>query len=174
MATSAMPMMRPRFAVTLPMALPMDISTMPMPLPGESASAARASSAAKMETSSSGKVVAKLTTVAPTISFGMPEASAIHDAASTKKSPPLMMSTRPTMSSKTVIAISICKFPFFYAFRAFSFSSSARLRGERHYFYYSGEPQENPVLFAFFVKFYGFIRRTQGCGRVLRAFRGVL
>jgi len=33
---------------------------MPMPLPGESASAARASSAAKMETSSSGKVVAKL------------------------------------------------------------------------------------------------------------------
>lgn len=80
---------------------------------GESASAARASSAAKMETSSSGKVVAKLTTVAPTISFGMPEASAIHDAASTKKSPPLMMSTRPTMSSKTVIAISICKFPFF-------------------------------------------------------------
>ena len=29
-------------------------------------------------------------------------------------------------------------------------------------------------LFAFFVKFYGFIRRTQGCGRALRAFRGVL
>ena len=116
-----MPMMRPRFAVTLPMALPMDISTMPMPLPGESASAARASSAAKMETSSSGKVVAKLTTVAPTISFGMPEASAIHDAASTKKSPPLMMSTRPTMSSKTVIAISICKFPFFTLSERFRF-----------------------------------------------------
>ena len=63
----------------------------------------------------------RLTTVAPTISFGMPEASAIHDAASTKKSPPLMMSTRPTMSSKTVIAISICKFPFFTLSERFRF-----------------------------------------------------
>lgn len=169
-----MPMMRPRFAVTLPMALPMDISTMPMPLPGESASAARASSAAKMETSSSGKVVAKLTTVAPTISFGMPEASA-HPRCGIHKEIAALDDEHETHDEQQDCNCNFhLQIPLFYAFRAFSFSSSARLCGERHYFYYSGEPRENPVLFACFVKFYGFIRRTQGCGRALRAFRGVL
>lgn len=50
-------MIRARLAVTLPTALPMAISTLP-------------SKAAMEDTRSSGRVVAKLTTVAPTISLG--------------------------------------------------------------------------------------------------------
>ena len=40
-------------------------------------------------------VVAKLTTVAPMINFGMPVDSAIHVAASTNRSPPFMIQNRP-------------------------------------------------------------------------------
>ena len=79
-------MIRPVLAVTEPTALPMAMSALP-------------SSAEKTDTSISGIVVAKLTTVAPMMNFGIPEASAIHVAASTKKSPPLMMHTRPAANS---------------------------------------------------------------------------
>ena len=63
--------MRPMLAVTLPTALPMDMSTFPW-------------SAAMTETSISGRVVQMLTIVAPTISLGIPLTSAIQEAASTK------------------------------------------------------------------------------------------
>ena len=79
-------MIRPVLAVTEPTALPMAMSALP-------------SSAEKTDTSISGMVVAKLTTVAPMMNLGIPEASAIHVAASTKKSPPLMMHTRPAANS---------------------------------------------------------------------------
>ena len=62
---------RPMFAVTLPTALPTAMSTFPW-------------AAAIRETSISGRVVARLTMVAPTISFGTPLTSAIQEAASTK------------------------------------------------------------------------------------------
>ena len=81
-------MIRPTLAVTEPTALPTAISALP-------------SSAAKTETSISGSVVAKLTTVAPTMNFGMPKASAIHVAASTNQSPPLMMKTSPAAKNSS-------------------------------------------------------------------------
>ena len=107
MQTSDRHMIRPTLAVTEPTALPTAISALP-------------SSAAKTETSISGSVVAKLTTVAPTMNFGMPNASAIHVAASTNQSPPLMIKTSPaTKSSRTVkrlepvklMAMTILPFP---------------------------------------------------------------
>ena len=83
MQTSDRHIISPVFAVTEPTALPTAISALP-------------SNAENTETSISGMVVAKLTTVAPMMNLGMPEASAIHVAASTKRSPPLMMHIRPT------------------------------------------------------------------------------
>ena len=79
-------MIRPVLAVTEPTALPTAMSALP-------------SRAENTDTSISGMVVATLTTVAPMMNFGMPEASAIHVAASTKKSPPLMMHTSPAANS---------------------------------------------------------------------------
>ena len=84
--TSERQRINPVLAVTDPTALPTAISALP-------------SSAAKTETSISGRVVAKLTTVQPMINLGIPEASAIQAAASTKKSPPLMMQTSPAVNS---------------------------------------------------------------------------
>ena len=60
----------------------------------------------KVPDNASGIVVAKLTTVAPIINFGMPEASAIQLAASTKRSPPFIMQTRPT-ANRTRTSISV-------------------------------------------------------------------
>ena len=74
--------MRPVLAVTEPTALPTAMSAFP-------------SKAENSDTSSSGMVVAKLTTVAPMINFGMPVDSAIHVAASTNRSPPFMIQNRP-------------------------------------------------------------------------------
>ena len=79
---------RPILAVTEPTALPIAISFCPF-------------AAAIDETRSSGSVVAKLTTVAPIMNFGIPVASAIHVAASTKTSPPLTISTRPITNKIT-------------------------------------------------------------------------
>ena len=76
------------FAVTDPIALPMAISALP-------------ERAAKTETIISGNVVARLTTVAPTITFGIPETSAIHAAASTNTSPPLIIRAIP-IRNKTI------------------------------------------------------------------------
>mgnify|MGYP003355817753 CR=1 FL=1 len=72
----------PVLAVTEPTALPTAMSAFP-------------SKAENSDTSSSGMVVAKLTTVAPMINFGMPVDSAIHVAASTNRSPPFMIQNRP-------------------------------------------------------------------------------
>ena len=73
--------------------------------------------AAMTETSSSGRVVARLTIVAPMISLGIPLTSAIQDAASTKKSPPFTMNMMPTRNRKIIHASSICVTPFFREFR---------------------------------------------------------
>ena len=97
-------MIRPMLAVTLPTALPMAMSTLPF-------------AAAMTETSISGRVVARLTIVAPTISFGMPLTSAIQDAASTKKSPPFTMNTIPTRNKKITVANSIFPTSFFRILR---------------------------------------------------------
>ncbi len=86
-------MIKPRFATTLPTALPTAISTEPRAV-------------AMIETMSSGSVVASETTVAPTKRGESPEISAIQDAASTKKSPPFTMSAMPTASKKAASAIS--------------------------------------------------------------------
>ena len=83
---------RPILAVTEPTALPIAISFCPF-------------AAAIDETRSSGSVVAKLTTVAPIMNFGIPVASAIHVAASTKTSPPLTISTRPITNKITAYII---------------------------------------------------------------------
>ena len=56
---------------------------------------------AMTDTIISGSVVARLTIVAPTINFGMPETSAIQLAASTKRSPPLTISTRPITNNSS-------------------------------------------------------------------------
>ena len=66
--TSDRHMISPVFAVTEPTALPTAISALP-------------SKAANTDTIISGMVVAKLTTVAPIMNFGMRDASAIHVAA---------------------------------------------------------------------------------------------
>ena len=73
----------PVLAVTLPTALPMASSDCPC-------------AAAMVDTSSSGRVVARLTTVAPMRNCGIPLAAAIQQAASTNKSPPFTVSTRPS------------------------------------------------------------------------------
>ena len=57
---------------------------------------AAAETAENAETSISGSVVARLTMVAPTISFGTPDTSAIQEAAETNKSPPLTMTAIDT------------------------------------------------------------------------------
>ena len=57
---------------------------------------------ANSEVSSSGIVVAKLTTVAPMMNFGIPDISASQLAASTKKSPPLTINTSPTRNIITI------------------------------------------------------------------------
>ena len=78
---------KPILAVTLPTALPIDMSTFPW-------------RAAIIETSISGMVVARLTIVAPMISLGTPLTSAIQEAASTKKSPPFTIRTIPKRNRK--------------------------------------------------------------------------
>ena len=90
MQTSAMHIITPILAVTEPTALPTAMSTLP-------------SSAANTDTSISGSVVAKLTTVAPMMNLGMPEASAIHVDASTNQSPPLMMHRRHSPNRTRII-----------------------------------------------------------------------
>ena len=82
--------MRPVFAVTDPMALPMAISVLP-------------SAAAIVETMTSGMVVATETMVAPMMNCGIPEAAAIQLAASTNQSPPLTISTIPSRNKTMVI-----------------------------------------------------------------------
>ena len=89
MQTSDRHMISPTLAVTEPTALPTAISALP-------------SSAAKTETSISGRVVAKLTMVAPMMNLGMPDASAIQLAASTNRSPPLMMQISPAAKKRTI------------------------------------------------------------------------
>ena len=89
MHTSDRHIISPVLAVTEPTALPTAISALP-------------SSAAKTDTSISGRVVAKLTMVAPMMNLGMPDASAIHPAASTNRSPPLMMHTSPAANRRTI------------------------------------------------------------------------
>ena len=93
-------MMRPMFAVTEPIALPMAMSVLP-------------SAAAIVDTMISGSVVATETIVAPIRNFGMPDASAIQAAASTNQSPPLMISTNPTRNRKIVSAKLISNTPSF-------------------------------------------------------------
>ncbi len=78
--------MSPVLAVTEPTALPIAIAFEPRAAP-------------IAETSSSGRVVAKLTTVAPIINFGIPETSAIHTADYTKRSPPFPISPSPPIKS---------------------------------------------------------------------------
>ena len=94
MHTSEMPMIRPMFAVTEPMALPTAMSYSPSTTP-------------KSDTVSSGRVVHKLTIVAPTMNLGIPVTLAIHTAESTNQSPPLMIRTSPATNSRTTIAVSI-------------------------------------------------------------------
>ena len=86
--------MSPRLAVTLPTALPTAMSTFPWV-------------AAMTDTSSSGSVVARLTMVAPTISFGMPLTSAIQEAASTNQSPPFTIRMIPARKIIPSIAYSM-------------------------------------------------------------------
>ena len=86
-------------AVTLPTALPTDISTFPC-------------LAAITETIISGMVVATLTIVAPTISFGIPLTSAIQDAASTNQPPPWMMRIMPAIKIAIISKRSIFDFLF--------------------------------------------------------------
>ena len=86
-------MMSPRFATTLPTALPTAISIEPRAV-------------AMTETMSSGRVVATETTVAPTRRGDTPRISAVQDAASTNQSPPLTIITMPRASSATESAIS--------------------------------------------------------------------
>ena len=91
-------MIRPTLAVTEPTALP---TAMPMEPLAEAIS----------DTSSSGSVVARLTMVAPIRNLGMPETSAIQLAASTKKSPPLMISARPSRNNNTIAMALMSFFP---------------------------------------------------------------
>ena len=93
-------MMRPRLAVTLPTALPTAMSAFPC-------------AAAMADTSSSGRVVARLTMVAPTISLGIPLTSAIQEAASTNQSPPFTIRMIPARKIMPSIANSISCSPFF-------------------------------------------------------------
>ena len=90
----AMAMMRPRLAVTEPMALPTAMSFLPARL-------------AITETIISGSVVARLTMVAPIMKGGMLAARAIQLAESTNQSPPLTTSTMPTANSRTDIQMLI-------------------------------------------------------------------
>ena len=78
-------------AVTEPMALPMAMSACPL-------------EAAMLLTISSGSVVATETIVAPTMNRGTPDTSAIHPAASTNQSPPLMMRISPRANSRMMTA----------------------------------------------------------------------
>ena len=75
------------FAVTDPIALPAAISACP-------------DSAAITDTKISGKVVATETMVAPMMNGGIPDADAIHAAASTKRSPPRIMQNSPSANSR--------------------------------------------------------------------------
>ena len=84
--------MSPVLAVTDPTALPIAISTLPF-------------RAAKSDTRSSGRVVARLTMVAPIMNLGIPDISAAHVAASTKTSPPLIINPRPTIN-KIIVTVS--------------------------------------------------------------------
>ena len=93
--TSDIPIMSPIFAVTEPTALPTAISSSPPSTP-------------VTDTVSSGRVVARLTTVAPIINLGIPVAFAIHTAESTNQSPPLIIRRRPRTNSATTIIVSIC------------------------------------------------------------------
>ena len=93
------PRMRPVLQDTEPTAFPRAIPPEPW-------------AAAMVETSSSGMVVPRLTTVAATTKGGMPVTLAIHSAPSTKLSPPFTISTRPSKNSRItpviVLPLPIC------------------------------------------------------------------
>ena len=80
----------PMFALTEPTEFPTAISLLP-------------ESVAKTDTVISGSVVAKLTSVAPIITFGMPDFSAIQTAESTNMSPPFIIKISPIENSKMSI-----------------------------------------------------------------------
>ena len=67
--------------------------------------AAEPSKAAVVETRISGRVVPRLTMVAPTTIYGMPSFLAIATAASTRRSPPRHIKTSPTTNNKTAFTI---------------------------------------------------------------------
>jgi hypothetical protein len=99
MHTREMPKISPRLAVTEPTALPTARSTSPWKVP-------------VTDTVSSGRVVARETTVAPMINLGTPVASAIQTAPSRNQSPPLMIKSSPNKNKSTVIQTSITSTAF--------------------------------------------------------------
>ena len=96
----AMLIIRPKFAVTEPTAFPTAMSGIHL-------------YAAIEETTSSGSVVARLTIVAPMMNFGIPDISAIHVAASTKKSPPFIIIINPNANIEIVKIYSTVILRFF-------------------------------------------------------------
>ena len=66
------------------------------------------STAAIVDTMISGSVVATLMIVAPMMNLGIRVTSATHTAPSTNQSPPLTISTTPTMNSRYIKTVSIC------------------------------------------------------------------
>ena len=65
------------------------------------------STAAMVETMISGRVVARLMTVAPMMNFGILVTSATHTAPSTNQSPPLTIRTTPTTNKRYIRTVSI-------------------------------------------------------------------
>ncbi len=98
--TSTVPGMQRR---EMPSTSPVLQDTDPTALP--SAIAPDPWAAASTETSSSGMVVPRLTTVAATTKGGMPVTRAIHRAPSTKLSPPFTISANPSRNNSTTPAI---------------------------------------------------------------------
>ena len=84
---SVIPRISPRLADTDPTALPAAMPAAPRAV-------------ASSDTASSGRVVARLTTVAPTRNLGTPSALANHTAASTNRSPPFTVRKRPRSSMR--------------------------------------------------------------------------
>lgn len=80
--------------------------------------AAEPSNAAVVETNISGNVVPRLTMVAPTTIWGIPSFFAIATAASTSRSPPKQIRTRPITNKMT--AFNIFLFPFFLSISNYS------------------------------------------------------
>ena len=65
------------------------------------------------EVASSGREVPNASTVAPTMKRGIPETSAINSAASTKRSPPLIIRKSPETMQKKVQKVSIKNPPIY-------------------------------------------------------------